>query len=86
MVWTWVSLTRSKDELLGTWKAAISLRNRAVVDEQLYGIVSDAQLLDYKLRYESAFAEGLFEGIARVFGNGMEIRTAEQFKIIHDLS
>ena len=60
-------------------------RNRATVDEQLYGIASDAVILDYRLQYESAFAGDLFEGIARAFGDDMEIGTARQFEIIHDI-
>ena len=78
------SATTKVGDEFGKIKSLFS-RNKDIVDEQLYGIVSDTELLDYELRYESAFAKDLFEGITWVFGNDMDIKVTVQFEIIYNI-
>ena len=59
------------------WKIRLLfLSNRTTVDEQLYGIVSDTATSGYtNCDMKVPLSEDLFEGVARTFGNDMEIRT-----------
>ena len=74
-------IKREHRALLGS----LSLDRRRI-DEELYGLLPEARLLDYRLRHEAAFARTLFEGIAKAFGEGVEARSLGQFEILYHLT